>query len=184
MDVLGNIKKTKGLSGLQMAEKNLLDNASLRSNMSKRSYASSKYSGAGGHQHKVIDYTTGVVDAIKEEDELTVTDKNGRKIVLNPEQIAYLQSLNLVPENKDEEAPAEVDYGMIENMNPYDLQQLKNLGEQEEESAGLYHVPIQTNKRLYPFHYHQNSEDYKNLGNMHRENRTIEYYPQDQKPQF
>ena len=103
----------------------------------------------------MIDYTTGVVDAIKEEDELTVIDKNGKKIALNPEQIAYLQSLNLVAENEDgEDAPAEVDYGMIENMSPYDLQQLKNLGEQEEQSAGLYQVPIQTNKRLYPFHYH------------------------------
>jgi hypothetical protein len=51
--------------------------------------------------------------------------------------------LNLVAENQDgDEAPAEVDYGMIENMSPYDLQQLKNLGEQEEQSAGLYQVPI------------------------------------------
>jgi len=33
----------------------------------------------------VIDYTTGVVDAIKEEDELTVIDRNGRKIALNAE---------------------------------------------------------------------------------------------------
>lgn len=52
--------------------------------------------------------------------------------------MAYLVSLNLVAENQDGEPPAEVDYGMIENMNPYDLQHLKNLGEQEEESAGLF----------------------------------------------
>lgn len=85
VDVLGNIKKSKGLSGLQMAEKNLQDNASHRSGMSKRSYASSKFSRVGGH--KAIDYTTGFVDAIKEEDEspLTVIDKNGQSITLNPE---------------------------------------------------------------------------------------------------
>lgn len=71
----------------------------------------------------------------------------------------------------------EIDYGIIENMDPFNLSQLKLLGEPDELSAGLHHVHVHTNKRLYPYHYHQNSEDYKNLGNLHKENRTIEYYP-------
>ena len=62
-------------------------------------------------------------------------------------------------------------------MDPYCQQQLRLLGEPDEFAAGLHAVPIHTNKRLYPSHYHQNSEDYKNLGNLHKENRTIEYYP-------
>lgn len=64
-----------------MAEKGLMDNASHRSLLSRKSYASSK----AGTQRRVIDYTTGVVDAIKEEDELAVIDRNGNSISLNPE---------------------------------------------------------------------------------------------------
>lgn len=41
-----------------------------------------------------------------------------------------------------------------------------------------------TNKRMYQFNYHANSEDYKNLGTLHREKRTVDYYPQDQKQDF
>ena len=40
------------------------------------------------------------------------------------------------------------------------------------------------NKRMYAFNYHDNSDDYKNLGTLHKENRTVEYYPQDEKEDF
>ena len=53
-----------------------------------------------------------------------------------------------------DEARQEVDYEQLEKMEPFELQQLRLLGEPDELSAGLHAVPIHTNKRLYPFHYH------------------------------
>ena len=41
-----------------------------------------------------------------------------------------------------------------------------------------------TNKRMYQFNYHQNSDDYKNLGTLHKEKRTVDYFPQDHKQDF
>ena len=41
-----------------------------------------------------------------------------------------------------------------------------------------------TNKRMYSFNYHDNSDDYKNLGQLHMDNRTVDYYPQDEKVDF
>mmetsp|Transcript_24630 Transcript_24630/g.38273 ORF Transcript_24630/g.38273 Transcript_24630/m.38273 type:complete len:99 (+) Transcript_24630:832-1128(+) len=41
-----------------------------------------------------------------------------------------------------------------------------------------------TNKKMFSFNYHSNSEDYKNLGNLHREKRVVEYFPQDDKLEF
>jgi len=39
-------------------------------------------------------------------------------------------------------------------MDPYCQQQLRLLGDPDEFAAGLHAVPIHTNKRLYPAHYH------------------------------
>lgn len=41
-----------------------------------------------------------------------------------------------------------------------------------------------TNKKMFSFNYHSNSEEYKNLGNLHREKRVVEYFPQDDKLEF
>mmetsp|Transcript_16377 Transcript_16377/g.27718 ORF Transcript_16377/g.27718 Transcript_16377/m.27718 type:complete len:160 (+) Transcript_16377:896-1375(+) len=41
-----------------------------------------------------------------------------------------------------------------------------------------------TNKKMYGFNQHQNSDDFKNLGNLHREKRLVEFFPQDDRYQF
>ena len=41
-----------------------------------------------------------------------------------------------------------------------------------------------TNKRQYSFNYHDNSDDFKNLGQLHKQNRTVDYFPQDEKQDF
>lgn len=41
-----------------------------------------------------------------------------------------------------------------------------------------------TNKRLYSFNQHSNSDEYKNLGTLHRDKRVVEYYPQDERLDF
>ena len=37
---------------------------------------------------------------------------------------------------------------------------------------------------MFQFNYHSNSDEYKNLGNLHRDKRVIEYFPQDDKLEF
>ena len=32
--------------------------------------------------------------------------------------------------------------------------------------------------------YHENSDEYKQLGPLHRENRVFKYFPQDEKEEF
>jgi len=41
-----------------------------------------------------------------------------------------------------------------------------------------------TNKKMFSFNYHANSEEYKNLGNLHKDKRVMEYYPQDDRLEF
>lgn len=42
----------------------------------------------------------------------------------------------------------------------------------------------ESKKKMFAFNYHDNSDDFKNLGNLHRENRTVAYFPQDEKHEF
>lgn len=37
---------------------------------------------------------------------------------------------------------------------------------------------------MYAFNYHDNSDDYKNLGTLHKDNRTVDYFPQDGHHEF
>ena len=37
---------------------------------------------------------------------------------------------------------------------------------------------------MYTFNQHSNSDEYKNLGNLHKDGRVVEYFPQDDKYEF
>jgi hypothetical protein len=37
---------------------------------------------------------------------------------------------------------------------------------------------------MFSYNYHANSDEYKNLGNLHKEKRVVEYFPQDDKLEF
>jgi hypothetical protein len=41
-----------------------------------------------------------------------------------------------------------------------------------------------TNKKMFQFNMHSNSDEFKNLGNLHRERRVVEFFPQDDKMNF
>ena len=45
------------------------------------------------------------------------------------------------------------------------------------ETKGVF---FPSNKKLYDVSMHQNSEEFKQLGTIHMENRAAEYYPLDQ----
>lgn len=79
VDVLGNMKKSNGLKGLQSDKKSLADNASRRSQLSKNSIATSL---SRRINSKAQDQAVPI-EPIKEEDELVLIDKDGNKIALN-----------------------------------------------------------------------------------------------------
>jgi hypothetical protein len=41
-----------------------------------------------------------------------------------------------------------------------------------------------TNKKMYAFNQFSNSDEYKNLGNLHKDKRVVEYFPQDDRLEF
>jgi len=66
----------------------------------------------------------------------------------------------------------------MEDLQNMDADQINELLDQN----GL-EIPYQsktvdrTNKKMFSFNYHSNSDEYKNLGNLHREKRVVEYFP-------
>lgn len=57
------------------------------------------------------------IQPIPEEDTLTVVDKNGNKIQLNPDQIEYLKTLGEIKVDDNQE----IDYDILESMDPLNL---------------------------------------------------------------
>ena len=66
-------------------------------------------------------------------------------------------------------------------MNPVELNRIID---ESQETSTPHHTF--TKKKIPPFNEtaHGNSEDFKNLGNLHTENRAVEYFPQDTPYQF
>lgn len=67
-----------------------------------------------------------------------------------------------------------------------DFERLKDFEKHEIDEIldhGGLEVPYQskvvdrTNKKMYTFNYHSNSDEYKNLGNLHAEKRVVKYFP-------
>lgn len=114
-------------------------------------------------------------------------DEEGNPIELTQEQIRLIESLD--KQKKESELTAEQEKMLksinLEDLQNIDLKQINNLLD----SNGVQ-IPFQsktidrTNKRMYSFNYHANSDEYKNLGNLHKEKRVIEYFPQDDKLEF
>ena len=77
----------------------------------------------------------------------------------------------------------QIDFEELEGLDPEQISRMLD-------QSGLYLVPHRDGaagksaKRQYAFNYHDNSDDYKNMGTLHKENRTVEYYPQDEKQDF
>lgn len=71
----------------------------------------------------------------------------------------------------------------LEDLKNIDVNQLTSLLENSQ-------IPFKsktidrTNKKMFSFNYHSNSEEYKNLGNLHKDKRVMEYYPQDDRLEF
>lgn len=79
---------------------------------------------------------------------------------------------------------------MLRSINLEDLQniELKQINQLLDQNGSQ--IPYQsktidrTNKKMFSFNYHSNSDEYKNLGNLHKDKRVMEYYPQDDKLEF
>ena len=79
---------------------------------------------------------------------------------------------------------------MLQSINLEDLQNIdiNQINALLDKNGGQ--IPFQsktldrTNKKMFQFNYHSNSDEYKNLGNLHKDKRVIEYFPQDDKLEF
>lgn len=126
---------------------------------------------------------------IPEEDELDqrmlkLVDKNGKTIELSAAQLLLLEQLS------QQQNLAELSEGQKELLKSINFDDLQNLDPEYIneilDESGMQ-IPYKsktidrTNKRMYSFNYHQNSDDYKNLGTLHKDKRTVDYFPQDQK---
>jgi len=65
-------------------------------------------------------------------------------------------------------------------MNPVELNRIIDDG--QEVTTGPKHTF--TKKKMFNETAHGNSEDFKNLGNLHTENRAVDYFPQDDRHHF
>lgn len=118
---------------------------------------------------------------------LKLIDKDGRTIELSAEQLLLLEQLSHQQNlseltERQKELLKSINFDDLQNLDPDYVNQILD-------QSGLQ-VPYKsktvdrTNKRMYQFNYHENSDDYKNLGTLHREKRTVDYFPQDAKQEF
>lgn len=98
------------------------------------------------------------------------------------EQLSRHNDLSLLTEEQLD-LLQDIDFDSLQNLDPVQISQILD-------ETGLFLVPHEktgldrTSKRMYAFNYHDNSDDYKNLGTLHRDNRTVEYFPQDEAQDF
>lgn len=99
-------------------------------------------------------------------------DQDGNRIELSDEQMEIIdklveQSQNGVYTEKQLAMLQNIDYETLKSMTPNEIDKLL-------QQNGLQ-IPYQsrpvdrTNKRLFTYNYHQNSDEYKQLGTLHKE---------------
>ena len=84
-------------------------------------------------------------------------------------------------EQKRNFPPGEIDYEMLKKMDPVTLKKITD------EWADIVHGGIadpKNKKKLFPKSMAQNSDEFKMLGNLHKVNRVVDYYPQDERAEF
>ena len=118
---------------------------------------------------------------------LKLVDKDGKTIELSAEQLLLLEELS---QQQSLSELTERQKTLLKSINFDDLQNLDPEYINEILDQSGMQIPYKsktidrTNKRMYSFNYHQNSDDYKNLGTLHKDKRTVDYFPQDQKQDF
>jgi hypothetical protein len=92
-----------------------------------------------------------------------------------------------IPEEKienigDIDIPVDIDYMVLNNLNPVELNKI--LEENKEELMEEKNKNLLTHKKLFTKTSHHNSEDFKELGNLHKDNRAVEYFPGEDRHHF
>jgi hypothetical protein len=141
------------------------------------------------------------LENINEEDEFLLIDKSGNAYDLNKDQLSYLKSLSGCGSeaNKDkiehakkerledideEQIPVDLDFEVLNNLNPVELNKI--LDDNKEEMMGVdpKHKSLLTHKKQYLKTNAHNSEDFKELGNLHKDQRAVEYFPGEDRHAF
>ena len=143
------------------------------------------------------------LENINEEDEFLLIDKSGNAYDLNKDQLSYLKSLSGCGSeaNKDkadvigkkgakledideEQIPVDLDYEVLNNLNPVELNKILDENKEEMMAGEAKQKRLLTNKKLFEKTSHHNSEDFKELGNLHKDQRAVEYFPGDDRHSF
>lgn len=111
---------------------------------------------------------------------LKLVDKDGKTIELSAEQLLLLEQLsqqqNLAElTERQKELLKSINFDDLQNLDPEYINEI--LDDSGMEIPYKSKILDRSNKRMYSFNYHQNSDDYKNLGTLHREKRTVDYFP-------
>ena len=86
------------------------------------------------------------------------------------------------PEQDIEEAPVDID--VLQNLNPTELNRILDENKEAIIAGDNRNKRLLTNKKMFSETSHHNSEDFKELGNLHKDKRSVEYYPSDGKHNF
>lgn len=116
------------------------------------------------------------------EERLTLIDKTGQKIELTDQQVDFLRWLG----SKEEKhrMPPKVTAEAFKRFDPEKFNEFLER-QQEEAIAGFEPRPKKyTHKKFFITNMHGNSDEFKNLGNMHTEKRDYEYPPHENREFF
>ena len=106
--------------------------------------------------------------------------QDGEVITLSVQQIQLLEALAKM---KDLATITDQQQELLKNITYDDLNQMDTQQINEILNQNGIQVPYvsdlvdRTNKRVYAHNMHYNSDEYKNLGYLHRERRVINYFP-------
>lgn len=172
-------KKPMGLNNLKIDKDGIANPSQRTGKTGKLSVVTSK------KQHSNAPSRT--VESLADDEEVVLIDKEGVRIELTPEQIEFLKKIG----NKESgELPAEVNIEALRLFAPDKYQELmasqgQQFDEDDAEGAGKFSKHYsQTNKKYFDKNMHSNSDDFKNLGNIHSERRKEEYPRSNGKDHF
>lgn len=171
-------KKPMGLKDLKM-ENDGLANPSQRTGKTGRT---GKLSVVSSKRNQPSNAPSRTVDSLLNDEEVVLIDKEGTRIELTQEQIEFLKKIG----NKESgELPAEVNIEALRLFAPDKYNQLMECEEDDMEGAGKFSKHYsQTNKKYFDKNMHSNSDEFKNLGNIHSERRKEEYPSSNSKEHF
>lgn len=186
VDVLGNVNKknTFNLGGGNQTQDDL---KSIRSKYSEVSRQQRDVNKAGLKE--------STLPSIDEYEEIRLVNAKGETIELNHDQLLYLANLckekaaeagGMFNQERDvsDMTQKELGYEMLKQMKIGEGLTKEQQYELENIASGGVTVEAKQGKKLFRDNMAENSDEFKQLGTLHRDGRAINYFPQETKANF